>query len=131
MHMYIAAIDTLPASSDPEFPERAAVVLTGMRKLQATMSQAAKRSRVSPSVIVALSDVRRRYDDLMTIAAEGPGGTLGQRLYVARNRAKLSPQEAANGMGLRKDLIESIEAEGPADESETAQIKELIAALGG
>ncbi|WP_280826708.1 hypothetical protein [Mycobacterium sp. OTB74] len=129
--MYIAAIDTLPASSDPEFPERAAVVLTGMRKLQATMSQAAKRSRVSPSVIVALSDVRRRYDDLMTIAAEGPGGTLGQRLYVARNRAKLSPQEAANGMGLRKDLIESIEAEGPADESETAQIKELIAALGG
>lgn len=131
MHMYSAAIDALPPVSDPEFPERASIVLSGLRKLQSSLSEAAARSRVTPSVIVALSGVRGRYDELMTAAAEGPGATLGQRLYVARGRAKLSTREAANGVGLRKDLIEAVEAEEPATEAETAQIKDLIAALGG
>ncbi|MEE6167258.1 MULTISPECIES: hypothetical protein [Mycobacteriaceae] len=129
--MYSAAIDALPPVSDPEFPERASIVLSGLRKLQSSLSEAAARSRVTPSVIVALSGVRGRYDELMTAAAEGPGATLGQRLYVARGRAKLSTREAANGVGLRKDLIEAVEAEEPATEAETAQIKDLIAALGG
>ncbi|MBN3455515.1 MULTISPECIES: hypothetical protein [Mycolicibacterium] len=129
--MYVAAIDSLPPVTEPEFAERAAVVLSGLRKLQGSLSEAASRSRVTPSVIVALSGVRRQYDELMTTAAEGPGATLGQRLYVARGRAKLSTAEAANGVGLRQDLIEAVEAEEPATEAETAQIKDLIAALGG
>lgn len=131
MHMYTAAIDSLPPVAEPEFADRAGVVLSGLRKLQGSLSEAAGRSRVTPSVIVALSGVRHRYDELMTTAAEGPGATLGQRLYVARGRAKLSTAEAANGVGLRQDLIEAVEAEEPATESETAQIKDLIAALGG
>ena len=61
----------------------------------------------------------------------GPAATLGQRLYVARGRARLSTKEAANGVGLRKDLIEAVEAEEPATEDETSRIKDLIAALGG
>ncbi|HTM85091.1 MAG TPA: hypothetical protein VL179_09360 [Mycobacterium sp.] len=129
--MYIAAIDALPPVGDPEFADRAGVVLSGLRKLQASLSEAAGRSRVTPSVIVALSGVRSRYDELITTAAEGPGATLGQRLYVARGNAKLSTGEAANGIGVRQDLIEAVEAEEPATESETAQIKDLIAALGG
>ena len=54
---------------------------------------------MTPSVIVALSGVRHRYDELMETAAHGPGATLGQRLYVARGKAKLSTKEAANGVG--------------------------------
>jgi hypothetical protein len=34
-------------------------------------------------------------------------------------------------VGLRKDLIEAVEAEEPATEEETSRIKDLIAALGG
>jgi hypothetical protein len=34
-------------------------------------------------------------------------------------------------VGLRRDLIEAVEAEEPATEEETAKIKDLIAALGG
>lgn len=131
MHMYAAAIESLPDPGDPEFSNRAAVILAGLRKLQAALSEAAGRSRVTPSVIVALSGVRSRYDDLMATAANSPGATLGQRLYIARGRAKLSTLEAANGVGLRADLIEAIEAEEPATEDEAARIKELIAALGG
>jgi hypothetical protein len=131
MHMYSAAIDSLPDVHDPEFPHRAGIILAGLRKLQGSLSEAAGRSRVTPSVIVALSGVRHRYDELMEMAANGPGATLGQRLHIARGRAKLSTKEAANGVGLRKDLIDAVEAEEPATEDETSRIKDLIAALGG
>jgi hypothetical protein len=131
MHMYAAAIDSLPDVGDPEFPGRAGVILTGLRKLQKSLSDAAARSRVTPSVIVALSGVRNRYDELMERAANGPGATLGQRLYVARLHAKLSTKEAANGVGLRRDIIEALEAEEPATDDETSKVKDLIAALGG
>ena len=131
MHMYSAAIDSLPDAHDAEFPHRVGIILAGLRKLQGSLSEAAGRSRVTPSVIVALSGVRHRYDELMETAANGPGATLGQRLYVARGRAKLSTREAANGVGLRKDLIDAVEAEEPATEDETSRIKDLIAALGG
>jgi hypothetical protein len=131
MHMYAAAIDALPDSGDHEYPHRVGVILAGMRKLLGSLADAAGRSRVTPSVIVALSGVRRRYDELMETAANGPSATLGQRLYVARQRAKLSAKEAANGVGLRQDLIEAVEAEEPATEDETSRIKDLIAALGG
>jgi DNA-binding XRE family transcriptional regulator len=131
MHMYAAAIEALPEEHDPEFPNRAGVILSGLRKLQKSLSEAASRSRVTPSVIVALSGVRISYDELMERAANGPGATLGQRLYVARLRAKLSTKEAANGVGLRRDIIEALESEEPATEDETAKIKDLIAALGG
>ncbi len=131
MHMYGVAIDALPGSHEGDFPDRAGVILAGLRKLLASLTEAAGRSRNTPSVIVALSGVRKRYDELMETAADGPGATLGQRLYVARNRAKLSTKEAANGVGLRKDLIEAVEVEEPATEEETTRIKDLIAALGG
>lgn len=131
MHMYAAAIESLPDPSDPEYAGRVSVILAGLRKLQGSLSDAAGRSRVTPTVIVALSDVRRRYDELMETAANAPGATLGQRLYVARGRAKLSTKEAGNGVGLRRDLIEAVEAEETPTEDESARIKDLIAALGG
>ncbi|MDT5018920.1 MAG: hypothetical protein QOD39_5080 [Mycobacterium sp.] len=131
MHMYSVAIDALPDHSDPDFADRAGVILAGLRKLSGSLTDAAGRSRNTASVIVALSGVRRSYDELMDTAATGPNATLGQRLYVARERAKLSTKEAANGVGLRKDLIEAVEVEEPATEDETTKIKDLIAALGG
>ena len=131
MHMYSAAIESLPDPSDGEFASRAGVVLSGLRKLEKALSQAASRSRVTPAIIVALSEVRISYDQLIEKAADGPGSTLGQRLYMARQRAKLTAQEAANGAGLRLDLIRAIESEEPATEDESTKIKELIVALGG
>jgi hypothetical protein len=131
MHMYAAAIDALPDPGDPVYADRVGVILTGLRKLAGSLSDAASRSRVTPSVIVALSGVRNRYDDLVATAANGPAATLGQRLYIARGRAKLSTKEAANGVGLRKDLIEAVEAEEPVLDDEATKIKDLIAALGG
>ena len=131
MHMYKAAIDSLPFPEDKKFHKRADVVLAGLRKLQATMSEAAGRSRTSASVIVSLSEVRRCYDDLMARAAIAPGASLGQQLYVARVRAKLSAQEVGNGAGLRADLLDALEAGEIPTEAESAKIRDLIAALGG
>jgi len=131
MHMYGNAIDSLPNDGDMEFPSRAEVILSGLRKLQGTLTDAAGRSRPTPEVIVALSDVRRHYDDLMARAAAAPGSTLGQQLYVARRQARLSAQEAANGIGLRADVLDELEAGETPTEEEAVKIKELLAALGG
>lgn len=131
MQMFTASIEALPDSGDPQFSERAAVILSGLRKLQGALTKAASRSRATPSVIVALSGVRIQYDDLMAMAAEAPGATLGQQLYVTRRRAKLSAQETANGAGLQPDLLDALEAGETPTEDEAARIKELIAALGG
>ena len=131
MHMYRAAIAALPDDHDVDFHSRAEVILTGLRKLRKTLTDAGSRSRLTPGVIVALSEVRRRYDDLMERAATAPGSTLGQQLYVARRRAKLSAQETANGAGLRADLLDELEAGKIPTEDEAVKIKGLIEALGG
>jgi hypothetical protein len=131
MHMYTAAIDALPFPEDKKFHKRADVVLSGLRKLRAGLTEAAGRSRSTATVIQELSAVRRRYDDLMYRAAAAPGSSLGQQLYAARIEAKLSAQEVANGAGLPVDLIEDLEAGEFPTEHEASKVRELIAALGG
>ncbi len=131
MHMYTAAIDALPFPEDKKFHKRADVVLSGLRKLRAGLTEAASRSRSTSTVIVELSDVRKRYDELMARAAAAPGSSLGQQLYAARIEAKLTAQEVANGAGLRADLIDDLEAGEIPTEEEAAKVRELIEALGG
>jgi hypothetical protein len=131
MHMYTAAIDALPFAEDRKFHKRADVVLSGLRKLRAALTDAASTSRPSPAVIAALSNVRRRYDSLMEHAAAAPGSSLGQQIYVTRVHAKLSATEVANGAGVRDDLLDELEAGGTPTDEEATKIKEAIAALGG
>jgi transcriptional regulator with XRE-family HTH domain len=129
--MYTAAIDALPFPEDKKFHKRADVVLTGMRKLRAALTEAAGSSRPSAGVIVALSEVRRRYDKLMEHVVTAPGSSLGQQLYVTRTHARLTAEEVANGAGLRADLLDDLEAGEPPTEEEAAKIRDVIAALGG
>jgi hypothetical protein len=129
MHMYRAAIDSLPFPEDKKFHKRAEVVLSGMRKLRVALTDAASQSRSTPTVIMALTDVRRRYDNLMERAAAAPGSTLGQQLYTVRVRAKLSAQEAALGVGLRPELPDELEAGATPSDQEAVKVQELIAAI--
>jgi hypothetical protein len=129
MHMYKAAIESLPFPEDKKFQKRAEVVLSGMRKLRAALMDATSQSRSTPTVIIALADVRRRYDDLMERAATAPGATLGQQLYTARVRAKLSAHEAALGVGLRPELPDELEAGATPTDQEATKVQELIAAI--
>ncbi|HEY1841336.1 MAG TPA: XRE family transcriptional regulator [Mycobacterium sp.] len=129
MHMYRAAIDSLPFPEDKKFQKRAEVVLSGMRKLRSALTDAASHSRPTPTVMMALSDVRRRYDDLMERAADAPGSTLGQQLYNARIHAKLSAHEAANGIGLPRELPDELEEGATPTANETPLVEQLIAAI--
>jgi hypothetical protein len=129
MHMYRAAIDSLPFPEDKKFQKRAEVVLSGMRKLRAALTEAASHGRSTPTVMMALSDCRRRYDDLMERTASAPGSTLGQQLYTARVDAKLSAQEAAHGVGLRPELPDELEFGGTPSDNETPLVQQLISAI--
>jgi hypothetical protein len=131
MHMYTAAIDALPFQEDKKFHKRADVVLAGMRKLRTALADAASTSRPSSAVIVELSNVRRRYDNLVEHAAAAPGSSLGQQIYATRVHAKLTAREVENGAGLRLGLLDEIEAGAIPTDEEAEKIKDAIAALGG
>jgi len=131
MHMYTAAIDALPFQEDRKFHARADVVLSGLRKLRAALTEAASTSRPSSAVIVALSNVRRRYESLVEHAAAAPGSSLGLQMYATRVHAKLSATEVENGAGLRNGLLDELEAGATPTDEEAEQITAAIAALGG
>ena len=130
MQVHTSALDALPPPEDPGFHDRAEVVLSGLRKVETALTDAARTDRSTLSVVAALGEVRSRYHDLMAIAAGAPGATLGQQLYVACTRAHLSADEVAVSAGLRKDLLDGLEAGQKPTNDETRKIKDVIAALG-
>lgn len=85
MHTIATAIDALHKPSEPEFGQKAGPILADLRKLEAVAANAARNARGAPSVVLALSSVRRAYNDLMLRAARSPSATLGQRLYGTRH----------------------------------------------
>ncbi|ORW23654.1 hypothetical protein AWC19_10860 [Mycobacterium palustre] len=129
MHTITAAAADLPEPADPGFPAKANGILADLRKLEKLAANAARHAKGSPSVVLALSTVRRTYNDLMMRAARSPAATLGQRLYAARHRAELSLEEAANGAGLPIALLEDAEAERPIAPDAAAAIENLVAQL--
>ncbi len=129
MKTFGAAIESLPPDDDPEFADRATVILADLRKLEAVVARAAQSSRGIPDVVLALRTVRRRYDDLVFRAAAGPGATLGQRLYAARRRANLSAAETANAAGVPVALVDAVEAGEAATDADTAALNDLITSL--
>lgn len=129
MHGINAAITALPAEADGEFTAKVANILSDLRKLETLASTAARNARGTPSVVLALSNVRRRYNDLMMRVARSPAATLGQRLYEARHRAELSLDEAATAAGLPVATLEDAEAERPITQDAATALNTLIAQL--
>jgi hypothetical protein len=129
MHALTAAVANLPDPSDPEFSPRATDVLADLRKLEQLAASVARNAKGSPAVVLALSSVRRSYNDLMMRAARSPTATLGQRLYGARHRAELSLDEAANGAGLPITALEDAEADRVISREAAQAIETLITQL--
>jgi transcriptional regulator with XRE-family HTH domain len=129
MHTIATAIDALPEPSEPEFSQKAGPILADLRKLEAVAANAASNARGAPSVVLALSSVRRAYNDLMLRAARSPSATLGQRLYGVRHKAELSIDEAANAAGIPTAVLQGAEFERPVPPDVAAAIETLIAQL--
>lgn len=129
MHTIGTAIAALPKPSDPDFTPRATAILADLRKLESVAASAARSAKGTPSVVLALSSVRRSYNEVMLRAARSPAATLGQRLYGARHRAELSPQETANAAGLPVDIVLAAEAERPIPPDAASALETLIAQL--
>jgi transcriptional regulator with XRE-family HTH domain len=124
-----AAIDALPDPADLDFGPRAAAVLGDLRRLEGVAANAARSARGAPEIAIALSTVRKRYDELMLRAARSPKATLGQRLYAARRRAELTVEEIANATGLSVELITVAEADGPVAPNTAAALESFVGML--
>jgi transcriptional regulator with XRE-family HTH domain len=107
-----AAMDNLPDLDAPDYGSRVGAVLADLRRLEAVAANAARSARGAPEIAIALSTVRKRYDELMLRAARSPQATLGQRLYAARRRAALTIEEVANATDVPADVIATAEADG-------------------
>jgi len=129
MHSIGAAVSALPDPSDPGFTQQATPILANLRQLETVAANAARNARGTPSVVLALSAVRRRYNELMLQAAKSPTATLGQRVYGARHRAELSVEEAANAAGVPTETLLDAEAERAVPPDAVAAINTLIAQL--
>jgi pSer/pThr/pTyr-binding forkhead associated (FHA) protein len=129
MHSIGAAVDALPGPAEPDFTQRATPILADLRKLEMVAANAARNARGTPSVVLALSAVRRRYNELMLRAAKSPAATLGQRLYGARHRAELSLEEAANAAGVSTEALLDAESERAVPPDVAAALNTLIAQL--
>lgn len=129
MHAITAAIAALPDPSDPEFTAKAAVILSDLRKLESVAANAAHSAKGAPTMVLALSHVRRSYNEVMLRAARSPTATLGQRLYEARHRAELSTEETADAAGVPVDVITAAEAEQPIPPEAANAIKTVIVQL--
>lgn len=129
MHSIGTAVSALPDPSDPGFTRQATPILANLRRLETVAANAARNARGTPSVVLALSAVRRRYNELMLRAAESPSATLGQRVYGARHSAELSVEEAANAAGVSTETLLDAEAERPVPPDAVAAINTLIAQL--
>jgi transcriptional regulator with XRE-family HTH domain len=105
--------ESLPAPDDAQFTPRATAVLSDLRQLEAVASRAARIGSITPALIGALATIRRKYDELMVLAASAPTATLGQRLYAARRRASLTIEEAAQAVGVPEDAVVRAESDQP------------------
>jgi hypothetical protein len=122
-------METLPGPADPAYGAAAGGLLRELRKLQATAANAARSARGATEIALILSDVRRTYNDLMLRSARTASATLGQRLYAARHRAELSPEETANAAGVTVEDVTAAEAEQALASETSAALEALISRL--
>lgn len=119
----------LPGHQDPDFTKRVTPILGDLRRLETVAANAARDARGTPSVVLALGAVRRRYNELMLRAAKSPTATLGQQLYGARHRAELSIDEAATAAGVSAQAMLDAESERRVAPDAADAIRALISQL--
>jgi transcriptional regulator with XRE-family HTH domain len=124
-----STIDALPPVDAPDFTPRITAILSDLRQLEAVAARATRIGKVTPTLIRALSTVRRRMDELTMLGATAQRATLGQRLYAARRNANLTIAETAQAAGVAEDVIAGAESERPVPASAVAAIEALISQL--
>jgi transcriptional regulator with XRE-family HTH domain len=123
------AATSLPPVEDPGFTPRVTAMLADLRQLEAVAASAARIGRVTPSLLKALSAVRRQIDDLSLLGATAPGAPLGQRLYAARRRANLTIEETAQAAGVPDSAVVATEAGQTVPDDVNDLIETLVAQI--
>lgn len=101
-------------------------MLIEIRNLETVAANAARTATRAPEVAMALSNVRKTYQKVMLRAARMPDATRGHKLYAARHNAALTPEEAANVVGVHADVVLAAEADQPLDPQSEVAIQSLL-----
>ena len=99
----------LPPPDDPGYWSAVVETLRNLRKLDTTVTAAARTTAVEP-VLAQLRTVRRTYDGLVRAIAAARPDERGPQLYVARTAAQMSVPEAAAAAGVPEPMIVAVES---------------------
>jgi DNA-binding transcriptional regulator YiaG len=125
-----ARAELLPGSHEPDFTGAITPMLAELRRLDRTITAAARNAPGRLEVIVALAEIRRLSADLTARAACSPQASLGQRVGAVRRRGGLTAAEVAAAAGVSLDDVEAVEAEDrPADTAAEA-LERFVAVVG-
>ncbi|KUI45906.1 hypothetical protein AU198_18075 [Mycobacterium sp. GA-1199] len=116
----------LPMGDDPRFAGEAAALLAELRRLETSLTNAARTATGRPELAITLGEVRQAYTDLMRRAAAAPTATLGQRLYMARHHRQLTVQETANAAGVSASDVTNAESEIAVPDPAAATLQRFV-----
>lgn len=125
-----ARAELLPGSREPDFTRAITPMLAELRRLDRTITAAARNAPGRLEVVVALADIRQLSADLTARAAGSPQASLGQRVGAIRRRGGLTAAEVAAAAGVSVTDVEAVEAEDrPADTAAEA-LERFVSAVG-
>lgn len=116
----------LPMGDDPQFATEVAALLSELRRLDTSLTNAARGATGRPELAVTLGEVRQTYVEVMRRAARAPAATLGQRLFVARHRCQLTVQETANAAGVTDQDVTNAESDLPLPGPAAATLQRFV-----
>ena len=125
-----ARAELLPNPYDRRFTRDITRMLAELRRLDRTLTAAARNAPGRLEVAVALAGVRQIRATLVVQAAGSPQATLGQRLGAVRQRSGLTAFEVAAAAGVTVADVEAVEAEGRPAEPAAEALDRFVTVVG-
>ncbi|MEW5811476.1 MAG: FHA domain-containing protein [Actinomycetota bacterium] len=129
LHGVLRRVAQLPPSESPSFTAEIGALLGELRRLERTITTAARTTTHRPELLGLLGHIRAARHDMLRAATRAPAATLGQRLAKARLDHHLSAAEVATHCAVTIEEVDAVEADQPVRAPVTAALEHLIAGL--
>ena len=115
----------LPATTSRKYPSEIGKLVSSLSNLEALLHTASS----APEVRSVFLRVRTELREVMLEAATAPHATVGQQLFAARDRARLSVEDAAVMAGVPAASVIAFEAGNTVPDADSTLLHNFLASL--
>ncbi len=115
----------LPAATNRKYPSEIGRLINSLSSLETLLHTASS----APEVRSVFLRVRTELREVMLEAATSPHATVGQQLFAARDRARLSVEDAAVMAGVPVASVSAFEAGNTVPDADSALLHNFLASL--